>query len=99
MLYNVVLLLYSEVSQHVYTYVPFFLSLTFHPYPYPTSLSHPRALNWAPCITQHNLYRKAKAKGIEHHQTSFTTNAKETSVDEKHKRRKRPTEAKFYQCY
>ena len=35
--------------------------------------------------------RQAKAKGIQHHQTSFTTNAKGTSLARKHKRRKRPT--------
>ena len=34
---------------------------------------------------------KAKAKRIQHHKTSFTTNAKETSLSGKHKRRKRPT--------
>ena len=37
------------------------------------------------------LYRQAKAKRIQHHQTSFTTNAKGTSLGRKHKRRKRPT--------
>ena len=37
------------------------------------------------------LYRQAKAKRIQHHQTSFTTNAKGTSLGGKHKRRKRPT--------
>ena len=37
------------------------------------------------------LFRQAKAKRIQHHQTSFTTNAKETSLSGKHKRRKRPT--------
>ena len=30
-------------------------------------------------------------KRIQHHQTSFTTNAKGTSLGRKHKRRKRPT--------
>ena len=38
-----------------------------------------------------NLYRQAKAKRIQHHQTSFTTNAKGTSLGRKHKRRKRRT--------
>ena len=38
-----------------------------------------------------NLFRQAKAKRIQHHQNSFTTNAKETSLGGKHKRRKRPT--------
>ena len=33
------------------------------------------------------LYRQAKAKRIQHHQTSFTTNAKGTSLGGKHKRR------------
>ena len=33
----------------------------------------------------------AKAKRIQHHQTSFATNAKGTSLGRKHKRRKRPT--------
>ena len=37
------------------------------------------------------LYRKANAQIIKHHQTSFTTNAKGTSLGKKHKRRKRPT--------
>ena len=34
------------------------------------------------------LYRQAKAKSIQHHQTSSTTNAKGTSLSGKHKRRK-----------
>jgi len=38
------------------------------------------------------LSRQAKVKGIQHHQTSFTTNAKGISLGRKHKRRKRPTE-------
>ena len=38
-----------------------------------------------------NLYRQTKAKRIQHHQTSFTTNAKGTSLGVKQKRRKRPT--------
>ena len=38
------------------------------------------------------LYRQAKAKRIQHHQTSSTTNAKGTSLSGKHKRRKGPTE-------
>ena len=33
----------------------------------------------------------AKVKRIQHHQTSFTTNAKGTSLGRKHKRRKTPT--------
>ena len=37
------------------------------------------------------LYRQAQAKRIQHHQTSSTTNAKGTSLSEKHKRRKGPT--------
>ena len=37
------------------------------------------------------LYRQAKAKRIQHHQTSCTTNAKGTSLSGKHKRRKEPT--------
>jgi len=37
---------------------------------------------------------KRKLKIIQHHQTSLTTNAKGTSLDRKHKRRKRPTENK-----
>ena len=37
------------------------------------------------------LFRQAKAKRIRHQQTRFTTNAKETSLSGKHKRRKRPT--------
>ena len=40
------------------------------------------------------LSRQAKVKRIQHHQTSFTTNAKGTSLGKKHKRRKRPTENK-----
>ena len=38
-----------------------------------------------------NLYRQTKAKRIQHHQTSFTTNAKGTALSGKHKRRKGPT--------
>ena len=34
--------------------------------------------------------REAKAKRIQHHQTSSTTNAKGTSLSGKHKRRKGP---------
>ena len=34
-------------------------------------------------------FRQAKAKGIQHHQTSFTTNPKEISLSRKHKRKKR----------
>ena len=34
---------------------------------------------------------KQKAKRIQHHQTSLTTNAKGTPLGRKHKRRKRPT--------
>ena len=41
-----------------------------------------------------NLYRQAKAKRIQHHQTSSTTNAKGTSLRGKHKRRKGPTKKK-----
>ena len=37
---------------------------------------------------------KQKLKRIQHHQTSFTTNAKGTSLGRKHKRRERPTENK-----
>ena len=40
------------------------------------------------------LPRQAKAKRIHHHQTSFTTNSKETSLGRKLKRRKRLTENK-----
>ena len=35
------------------------------------------------------LHRQVKVKKIQHHQTSFTTNAKGTSLGRKHKRRKR----------
>ena len=41
--------------------------------------------------TNQKLYRQAKAKRIQHHQTSSTTNAKGTSLSGKHKRRKGPT--------
>ena len=37
---------------------------------------------------------KQKLKRIQHHQASFTTNTKGTSLSRKHKRRKRPTENK-----
>ena len=37
---------------------------------------------------------QAKVKRIQHYQTSFTTNAKGTSLGRKHKRRKRSTENK-----
>ena len=40
------------------------------------------------------LYRQAKVERIQYHQTSFTTNAKGTSLGRRHKRRKRPTENK-----
>ena len=40
------------------------------------------------------LSRLAKIKRIQHHQTSFITSAKGTSLDGKHKRWKRPTENK-----
>ena len=36
-------------------------------------------------------FTKAKVKRIQHHQTSFTTNEKGTSLGRKHKRRKRPS--------
>ena len=39
------------------------------------------------------LYRQAKAKRIQYHQISSTTNAKGTSLSGKHKRRKGPTKA------
>ena len=35
--------------------------------------------------TDEKLYRKAKAKTVHHYQTSFTTNVKGTSRDEKEK--------------
>ena len=38
---------------------------------------------------------QAKVKRIQHYQTSFTTNAKGTSLGRKHKRRKRATQNKF----
>ena len=38
-----------------------------------------------------NLYRQAKAKRIQHQETSFTTNGKGTSLGRKNKRRIRPT--------
>ena len=41
-----------------------------------------------------NLSRQRDVKRIQHHQTSFTTNAKRTSLGRKHKRRKRSTENK-----
>ena len=37
---------------------------------------------------------RAKADRVQYHQTSFTTNAKGTSLGGKHKRRKRPTKNK-----
>ena len=37
------------------------------------------------------LYQQAKAMRTHHHQTSFTTNAKGTSLSGKHKRKKKPT--------
>ena len=40
------------------------------------------------------LYRQAKVKRIQYHQTSFTANAKGISLGRKHKRRKRPTQNK-----
>ena len=41
-----------------------------------------------------DLPGQAKGKKIQHHQTSFTTNSKRTSLGRKHKRRKRLTENK-----
>ena len=38
--------------------------------------------------------RQAKVKRIQHHQTSFTINAKRTFLGRKYKRRKRPTQNK-----
>ena len=38
--------------------------------------------------------RQVKVKRMQHHQTSFTTNAKGTSLSRKHKRRERPTQNK-----
>ena len=38
--------------------------------------------------------RQAEVKRIQHHQTSFTTNAKRTFLGRKHKRRKRSTQNK-----
>ena len=40
------------------------------------------------------LSKQAKVKRNQHHQTSFTTNAKKTFLGRKHKRRKTPTEDK-----
>ena len=37
-------------------------------------------------------FQQAKVERIQHHQTSFTTDAKGISLGRKHKRRKRPTE-------
>ena len=37
------------------------------------------------------LYRQPNVEKIQYHQTSFTTNAKGTSLDKKHKRKKRLT--------
>ena len=37
------------------------------------------------------LYRQAKAKRIQHHQTSSRANAKGTSLSGKHKKRQGPT--------
>ena len=42
------------------------------------------------------LSRQATVRRIQHHQTSFTTNAKGTSLGRKHKRRKRPTESESH---
>ena len=38
------------------------------------------------------VFQTAKVKKIQHHQTSFTTKAKGTSLGRKPKRKKRPTE-------
>ena len=40
------------------------------------------------------LYRQTKDKRTQHHQTSFTTNTKGTSLGRKHKTRERPTKNK-----
>ena len=39
-------------------------------------------------------FQTSKVKRIQHHQTSFITNAEGTSLSRKHKTRKRPTENK-----
>ena len=39
-------------------------------------------------------FQTSQVKRIQHHQTSFTTNAQGTSLGRKHKRRRRPTENK-----
>ena len=39
-------------------------------------------------------FQTSKVKKIQHHQTSFITNAKGISLGKKHRRRKRPTENK-----
>ena len=55
----------------------------------------PRLLYWqgshSDSMEKSKLYRQAKAKRVQHHQTSSTTNAKGTSLSGKHKRRKEPT--------
>ena len=43
------------------------------------------------CGREIKSLRTSKTKRIQHHQTSFTTNAKGTSIGGKHKRRKRTT--------
>ena len=53
--------------------------------PYPTRLIQ---IRWS----NQKLSRQAKVKRIQQHETSFTTNAKGTSLGRKYKRRKRPTE-------
>ena len=40
------------------------------------------------------FYRQAKGKRTQHHQTSFTTDTKGTSLGKKHKTRERPTKIK-----
>ena len=41
------------------------------------------------------IKRQVKVKRMQHHQTSFTTNAKGTSLNRKRKRRERPTQNKL----
>ena len=55
----------------------------------PRTLSSARLSDW---WRNQKLYRQAKVKRIQHHQTSFTTNARGTSLGRKHKTRERPTE-------
>lgn len=53
--------------------------------------------SYSDLMENQKLYRQVKAKRIQHHQTSFTTIAKGTSLGGKYNRRKRPAKTNLKQ--